>query len=524
MLSQEFKNALKKSIGLATPSTKELILSSVNSDIEKFPKLLAKYNWSGTRDLSMALIIIAFYAYCANNSNDPILKAFPNMIKQNGTNHHKLLENLKKGNGTGIINCMGKNFDDTLDYVLQKALPCDTNDEENNSKNQKARSRVIKNFKNRAKKITPWVINKASVENLINKLLGTVPDESEVQAKPANAFEQSLKDDFLKYANSPNSQEPEKAAETLINFLVFCIDNQKIDSNIKSLANKSNINTKGIIMGISTANGEQIKNSCGTVFKNAFSSALKHLGISNDVNTTKLTENFITSLSKIDSKTTLPTALNHKITNLAHYYSVGATGNTKHSTNSDSDTIDPKVELLVNDICKILESPNQNKQTNEAVFPRMEKVVQALKDKGEEIKNKYIQRIKIATKNKPMGKENTCYWDNILEESLKKADGKLYYPCKGLQFTLENMNFKYLMDRIVPGSEVTLMLGAKGSDGFNWATRTAMTWGNNSIKFDEPFEINFNNDFKSLLGKYIDHWMVFKQVHRIVILKVEKAK
>ncbi|MDO4199326.1 MAG: hypothetical protein Q4D57_00995, partial [Clostridia bacterium] len=121
----------------------------------------------------------------------------------------------------------------------------------------------------------------------------------------------------------------------------------------------------------------------------------------------------------------------------------------------------------------------------------------------------------------PMGKENTCYWDNILEESLKKADGKLYYPCEGLQFTLENMNFKYLMGQIKPYSQVTLMLGAKCSDGFNLAMQIAMKLENNSIKFDKPFEINFNSDFKSLLGKYIDHWMVFKQIHRIAILKVE---
>ncbi|MDO4199327.1 MAG: hypothetical protein Q4D57_01000, partial [Clostridia bacterium] len=404
ILYPEFKSNLKKSIGLAAPSTKELILSSVNSDSQKFPELLAKYYWGGTRDYNVALIIIAFYAYCINNNSDTILKAFANMIKQNGTNHHKLLENLKKGDGTGIRNCIGKNFDDTLDYVLRKALPCDANNKEIDAKNEKIRNKVIENFKNHAKKITAWKTNKTNVENLIDKLLRVAPDESESQSTPTDIFGQHLKDDLSKYASSSDSQKPEKAAETLVNFLIFCIDNQKnIDIKMKNLTSKSNINTKNIISGLNSENGEQIKNGCGIVFKNALSSALQHLDITN-VNTTKLIENFINALGKIDDKITLPEPLTRKIKNLAYYYGIDLVGDTKptadikQATGGGANVQDSQIEPLVSDICKILTNPNQNKQTNEAIFPKMEKLVQILKDKKKEIKNKYIQKIKIATK------------------------------------------------------------------------------------------------------------------------------
>ena len=85
-ISEKFKNGgifmarllretdIKPALKLAKSSTKKLVIAGVNGD-EDFPKLLAEYTWTGTRDYNMALIIVAFYAYCTK-SEVPDLKKF----------------------------------------------------------------------------------------------------------------------------------------------------------------------------------------------------------------------------------------------------------------------------------------------------------------------------------------------------------------------------------------------------------------------------------------------------------------
>lgn len=537
ILYPEFKNNLKKSIGLAAPSTKELILSSINSDSQKFPEILAKYYWGGTRDYNVALIIIAFYAYCINNNSDTILKAFANMIKQNGTNHHKLLENLKKGDGTGIRNCMGKNFDDTLDYVLRKALPCDASNKEIDNKNKKARNKVIKNFKDYAKKIKPWIINKKSVEDLVGSLLNTAPKQSETPPlqETSDKSAQDLKNNLLKYETSSGSQKPEETIETLFNFIVYCFNNQhKFAKTAIENFTRISLNPQGIVLGMILRDGEKIKNSFGVMPKGALDLVLKNFGITDSNKTAKIIENFINALGKINDKVTMSEAFFQKIRNLATRYGV----KIPESKNTDNTCkLDPDVEKLLDKLCKQLTDTIESNTTGETIkrknyeiFQSMRDLVKKLQGEKEECKNECLKRIKNATTNKPMGAQNTCYWDNIFKESLKKGDGELYYPCEGFEFgliteksgTISDTKFHHILEQIPLGSKVTFMLNDECADKFGRAVKAGMYVAMRALEFNKPFKETLTSVNKPLLTRHIGGWAICKQVHRIAILKIER--
>ena len=129
---------IKPAMELATSSTKNLVIAGVNGD-EDFPKLLAKYTWTGTFDYNMALIIVAFYAYCMKQGNSN-LKKFGVSVRQKGSNSSKLFEYLGKGNGKKVKDCMGQYFKVSLDTVLKIALP--DSDDENKKKNEDKRKKL----------------------------------------------------------------------------------------------------------------------------------------------------------------------------------------------------------------------------------------------------------------------------------------------------------------------------------------------------------------------------------------------
>ena len=163
---------VKPMLKLSTKETKELVVAGVNGDSD-FPELLSKYRWSSsTRDYSVALIIIAFYAYCLKSKNAE-LKRFALTLTQDGSNSKKLFEYLKEGNGRQVKDCMRPSFFMAMDGVLEEFLQ--GNENEDNEK----RFKIIESFRNRAGKITSWRINGGEISNLVDKLTNKVDRQIE---------------------------------------------------------------------------------------------------------------------------------------------------------------------------------------------------------------------------------------------------------------------------------------------------------------------------------------------------------
>ena len=157
---------IKSALKLATSATKELVIAGVNGG-EDFPGLLADYTWTGTRDYNMALIIVAFYAYCTKSEN-PDLKKFGFSALRDGSLSNKMFEALREGNGKKVKDCMKMPFMIALDTVLQTALP----------NGEDKRAKIIKSFINQAGKITPWKINGKDISDVIDRLIGSAAKEA----------------------------------------------------------------------------------------------------------------------------------------------------------------------------------------------------------------------------------------------------------------------------------------------------------------------------------------------------------
>ncbi len=158
-------NDIKPALKLATSKTKELVIAGINGDGD-FPELLAEYKWSGTRDYNMALIIIAFYAYCIRLDADKEIKDFGRTILRNGSMSSNMLESLREGNGDKIKYYMGQYFRETMERVLKRYN--ELNGDSDEKKEQ--RKKIIDNFIKQAGKIKRWKINKHAIEILILKL------------------------------------------------------------------------------------------------------------------------------------------------------------------------------------------------------------------------------------------------------------------------------------------------------------------------------------------------------------------
>jgi len=170
---------IKPALKFATGSTKKLVTAGVNAEDkngeDKFPELLSKYKWSGTRDYNMAMIIIAFYAYCAQQE-DADLKKFGMSARYDQSNK-SVFEFLEDGKGVDIVLALQKKgFNNVMDKVLQKidALK----DLENNSKT-KERANITANFLKQVKKITPWKINQGDVHTCIVNLTNKIQNQNE---------------------------------------------------------------------------------------------------------------------------------------------------------------------------------------------------------------------------------------------------------------------------------------------------------------------------------------------------------
>lgn len=146
-----------------------------------------------------------------------------------------------------------------------------------------------------------------------------------------------------------------------------------------------------------------------------------------------------------------------------------------------------------------------------------------LKSKTQEEKNECVRRIKEACKNKPMGKENKCYWDDIFEKSLQFNDGHVYYPCGKFSFELDNTTtFKQQFD-IFENHELTFMLSSKAKKKFNLLTWNAMKLG--GIKIDVPNkDVLLDKTAKNLLNGQIGDWKIIHNVHLVALLDAKQPK
>lgn len=158
---------VKPCLGLATGKTKNLILYGISNkeDLHKnynFPQLLSKYNFTGTRDYNMALIIIAFYNYCLQND---YYKKFAQNLNIEGTSSNEMFKWLAVGDGKKVKQLLknSSSFKKTFDTMLQQSpLP----GKENSAK----RTKIINSFINQASKIKPWGKNGKYIQKLILKM------------------------------------------------------------------------------------------------------------------------------------------------------------------------------------------------------------------------------------------------------------------------------------------------------------------------------------------------------------------
>ncbi|MBQ6143573.1 MAG: hypothetical protein IJI84_03710 [Clostridia bacterium] len=220
-ISEKFKNGgifmarllretdIKPALKLATSSTKKLVIAGVNGD-EDFPKLLAEYTWTGTRDYNMALIIVAFYAYCTK-SEVPDLKKFGFSALRGGSSSNKMFEALREGNGKKVKYNMGSYFQAALDAVLKKALPDD----------EGKRAKIIKSFINQAGKITPWKINKKDVANTLDELIGKIR-KSKIYKSKYESNKSELPSEFKVFKIAVIGSDDPKLSKTTVKKLCSC--------------------------------------------------------------------------------------------------------------------------------------------------------------------------------------------------------------------------------------------------------------------------------------------------------------
>lgn len=183
---------LKKVLTLATSSTKKLVEAGVQGK-EDFPKLLAKYKWSGTRDFNLALIIIALYAYCLKQGGE--LKSVAQKAIAKDKSDEKGLKStlgaLRYGNGPKLAEYLSKDFGDKtiqtiiLQDSIQDSIVYDMHEDEDEDGNIALNivldiDKVFKNglFK-QAKKIKPWKHNARDVDYCVRLLKGDIKKEKE---------------------------------------------------------------------------------------------------------------------------------------------------------------------------------------------------------------------------------------------------------------------------------------------------------------------------------------------------------
>ena len=158
---QDIKEALKLT---PNPATKKLVLAGVKGS-DDFPSLLKDFKWSVAKPYDMALIIIAYYAYCVK-SEDPNLKKFGESARKKSHNSFKLLSYIIEGDGAHVRAFMQPYFQIPMNKILGTVIPGD--------ENMLERSKIIANFVKQAKKITSWTAEQKNLlVPLINKIMQT---------------------------------------------------------------------------------------------------------------------------------------------------------------------------------------------------------------------------------------------------------------------------------------------------------------------------------------------------------------
>ena len=222
------KKALKQT--MITSQTKNLVKAGVAGNAN-FPELLFKYKWTGTRDYSMALIIIAFCNYYVKeNPTDSTAK---NLFI-------KLLKELKVGNRSNIKTYVQDNdFTKIFKTVLKKHDTKLTDEKITDTYNQ---------FEKQAEKIKPWVINGDIIADLVSKFLGT--QNTEKAASTDNDFLRSIENQTIndqdvktilgKRPSLANATDKETGKTALMYAII------KRDSNIVKtlLENSCDVNAK----------------------------------------------------------------------------------------------------------------------------------------------------------------------------------------------------------------------------------------------------------------------------------------
>ncbi|MBQ6143718.1 MAG: hypothetical protein IJI84_04485 [Clostridia bacterium] len=238
---------LKKVLTLATSSTKKLVEAGVNGDKEKFPGLLARYKWSGTRDFNLALIIIALYTYCLKQGGDlkNIAQAAIKKDKSNDEGPKSTLGALRHGNGPKLAEYLNKDFgDETIQtIILQGSTAFDMHEDE-----YEGILDIDKVFKNglfkQAKKITKWKTNARDVAYCVELLKGKITKEKEadLEKKLDKAYLGSIDDFFEKEGLKSQIKELDETGDKLLHERAATINELK--SQNEKLENQYNQESK----------------------------------------------------------------------------------------------------------------------------------------------------------------------------------------------------------------------------------------------------------------------------------------
>ena len=151
---------------VSNQAAKNLILAGVNGN-EDFPTLLQNYQWSTAKPYDMALIIIAYYAYC-RKSDKEFIKKFGKDATVKNSRSYKLFNYILEGNGSKIKSHLSDQyFTVCMISILEQILPAD--------EAKILAANIIKGMAKKAKDINLEKMptnQKFFIQNLINQLRG----------------------------------------------------------------------------------------------------------------------------------------------------------------------------------------------------------------------------------------------------------------------------------------------------------------------------------------------------------------
>ncbi len=251
---------LKKVLTLATSSTKKLVEAGVQGQ-DTFPKLLAKYKWSGTRDFNLALIIIALYTYCLKQGGK-LKNMAQHAIKKSQVDNEDTISSafnaLKYGKGTILVKYLKKDFNNIIQNLvfgmsedkINMEIPGmpiiiqDGKDLTEEPSNEKLNKTFENGLFKQAAKIKPWKHNARDVAYCVELLKGKITKENEadLEKKLDKAYLDSIDDFFEKEGLKSQIKELDETGVKLLHERAAKINELK--SQNEKLENQYNQESK----------------------------------------------------------------------------------------------------------------------------------------------------------------------------------------------------------------------------------------------------------------------------------------